>query len=264
MREGPVPGRPRGVLQGYTHHKGQPRAHTWNPHGTLSLRCPRAQWRHGGHLPPDMARLSPALGSSPLLHGSAGTLRGPWATPQTGDRHYKAHRKSPEASREKSSQEGSRAESSDKWYMRKLESTVATQFNDGFTNREAGGPEARMTHSPPQGQVLRLQGSSEAVKTGQRSRLNNSGSAHGLLPCSFDFYKLTIQASGEHENTTTQVRPSLASAASPQDPSLGLPQGGWPWPPYCPPGLLRKHSLAKYTPAQRKGPEPLNTNAKQH
>lgn len=157
----------------------------------------------GGHLSPTWAQLSPALGNSPLLHGSARTLRGPWATPRIGNKHHEPHRKSPEASREKSSQEGNRAERSDKLYMRKMESTVATQFNDGFTNREAGGPEARTMHTPPLGQVLRLQGSSKAVKHGQRSRLNNSGSAHGLLPCSFDFYKLTIQASGEHENTTT-------------------------------------------------------------
>ena len=154
MREGPVPGRPQGVLQGYTQHKGQPRAHTWNPHGTHSPRCPAAQRRpvlgmEGGHLSPTWAQLSPALGNSPLLHGSARTLRGPWATPEIGNKHHEPHWKSPEASREKSSQEGSRAERSDRLSMRKMESTVATQFNDGFTNREAGGPEARATRTPP-------------------------------------------------------------------------------------------------------------------
>nr|CAI9699904.1 unnamed protein product [Rangifer tarandus platyrhynchus] len=128
----------------------------------------------------------------------------------TPNKHHKAHRKSPGASREKSSQEGSRPESSDKRHRRKLGSTVATQFSDGFTNREAGGPKARTPHSPPQGQVLRPQGRSKAVKDGQRSRLSNSGSAHGLLPYSFDFYNLTIQASGEHENTTTQMVPQTS------------------------------------------------------
>lgn len=46
-------------------------------------------------------------------------------------------------------------------------------------------------------------GSFVPVKNGQRSQFNNSGSALGLLPWSFDFYKLTIQASGEHENNST-------------------------------------------------------------
>lgn len=179
----------------------------------------------GGHLPPTWARLSPALGSSPLPHGSAGTLRGPWATPQTS---ITKPTENPQGPAEKSPRRRAADQRAVTNGTRKLGSTVATQFSDGFTNREAGGPKARTPHSPPQGQVLRPQGRSKAVKDGQRSRLSNSGSAHGLLPYSFDFYNLTIQASGEHENTTTQVRPSLASAASPQDPSLRLPRGGWP------------------------------------
>lgn len=65
------------------------------------------------------------------------------------------------------------------------------------------GPRQRQAHTTVQGQGLWLVGSFVAVKNGQRSQFNNSGSALGLLPWSFDFYKLTIQASGEHENNST-------------------------------------------------------------
>lgn len=62
------------------------------------------------------------------------------------------------------------------------------------------------------------------MKNGQRSQFNNSGSALGLLPWSFDFYKLTIQASGEHE-TTPQVRPAIAPVATAPDFPMGLQVG---------------------------------------
>lgn len=43
---------------------------------------------------------------------------------------------------ERSSHEGSKTERTDKLYTRKMESTGRTQFNDGFTNWKAAGPEA--------------------------------------------------------------------------------------------------------------------------
>lgn len=63
------------------------------------------------------------------------------------------------------------------------------------------GPRRRKARTTVRGQGLagaRL----EAVKNGRGGRFNNSGSALGLLRWSFDFYKLTIQAGGERENSS--------------------------------------------------------------
>lgn len=130
----------------------------------------------------------------------------------------------PKASQEKSSTWGQQSRENWQAVHRKVESTVWTQFNEGFTGRLAGSGEKGAHHSRARGLAGRWL---EAVKNGQRSQVNNSGSALGLLPRPFDFYKLTIPGNGKHKNSP---------AGEPCDgwarfPSGTCRLGGWTWPP---------------------------------
>lgn len=183
-----------------TQYKGQPGAHAWSPQTpsglllTLPYPAHRADLFRGWRatslhrsawfqlLEPDPSVALPELSEDPGLCPKLET--------KILNRRY------PEASQEKSSHEGSRAERTDKLYRRKMESTVWTPFKDSFTNRKAVGPQAETGAHPAQGQALPPGRTSVAMRNGLRSPLNNSGSKRGLLPWSSDFYKLTIQASG--------------------------------------------------------------------
>lgn len=138
--------------------------------------------------------LSEPAGSSAAFAEPSGD---PGLPPKPKAGVFEPNSRAPEAGQEKSSHEGSKAERTDKLYTRKIASTVWTPFNDGFTNWKADRPEAGKGSQHGAGQAPGLLGISVAVKNGRRSRFNNSGSALGLLPWSFDFYKLTVQASGD-------------------------------------------------------------------
>lgn len=115
---------------------------------------------------------------------------------------YHHNRRSLEAGQERSSHTGSKAEQNGKLYLRKIEPTAWTQLNDVFTHCKADGPKQREAHATARGQDPWLVGSSVAEKNGRRSRFSNSGSASGFLPWSFNFYKLTIQASAQHKSNS--------------------------------------------------------------
>lgn len=98
---------------------------------------------------------------------------------------------------------GSKAEQTIICTRRKWHPQSAVQWKMPVQIRNPGGPRQRTAHATVWGQGLWLVGNSMAEKNGQGSQFNNSRSAPVLHPWSFDFYKLTIQATREHENNST-------------------------------------------------------------
>lgn len=123
--------------------------------------------------------------------------------------------------------------------------TIALQI------RRRTGHRRRKAHTPASGRGL-AGGQLVAMKNGQRSRFNNSGSALELLHWSSDFYKLIIQASGEQENSSAGKPHHGPYCDSARFPSGASRWGGWAWPPFGQQRLHRMHSLAKCAPAHRK------------
>lgn len=100
-----------------------------------------------------------------------------------------------------------------------------------------------------------------AEKNGRRSQFNNSGSASGFLSWSFNFYKLTIQASAQHKSN---------SAGEPCSGNgtrflSGLPDEEAGRALYITNKVSSEgiHSLNVHQPTG-KAPRPLNINAKQN
>lgn len=169
-----------------------------------------------------------ALRCGPLLSCFPTMVRGPWASPETKAASV-SPTEDPQRPGKKGPQQGSKAERNDKLYMRKMESAVWIQFNDGFTNRKADAElEKGAYHSRGRGLAS---GWLKAVKNGQKSQFNNSGSTLELLPWPFDFYKLTIQESGPHENSPPGEPCHGQGDNHDRFPSGAWRRGAWAWPP---------------------------------